>query len=92
MENKRAKAEAKRLAKAAAKLPGRKQVVRDDSVAAPVAVRKRELLTGPVDYSKARITVAPVGIDYRYHVDPGKVERVFSALPVGRYLEKTEEV
>ncbi len=96
VENRRAKAEAKRLAKAAAqlvaKLPGRRQVVPDDSVAAPVSVSKRELVAGPVDYSKARITVVPTGIDYRYHVDPGSVERVFSALPVGRYLEETEEV
>jgi hypothetical protein len=92
MANKRAKAEAKRLAKEAAKLPGRRQVVPDDSVAAPVSVRKRELVAGPVDYSKARITVVPVGIDYRYHVDPETVERVFSALPVGRYLEEAGAV
>lgn len=88
MENKRAKAEAKRLAKEIGRLPGRKQVVPDDSVAAPVAVRKREMVAGPVDYSKARITVVPVGIDYRYWVDPQTVERVFSALPVGRYIDE----
>lgn len=97
MESRRQKALEKRLAKEAAKLvgrlPGRRQVVADNSVAAPVAVPKRPVLVGePIITSQTRVTVAPAGVDYRYHVDPASVERVFSALPVGRYLEEAEAV
>lgn len=69
-------------------LPGAQMVVKDTSVPVPVRVTARPVLTGPVDMSRAKVTVAPVGRDYRYHVDPASVERVFSALPVGRYLEE----
>ncbi len=85
---KKAKTEVLKRAKAAR--PGLELVVRPAEIPVPVRVRARPDLTGEVDYSRARVTVAPVGVDYRYHVRPEDVRPVFGALPVGVYLEVDE--
>lgn len=68
--------------------PGRQLVARDDSRPAPVKISVRPVLTGPVDMSRARVTVAPVARDYRFWVDPAMVRPVFGAMRPGEYLEE----
>lgn len=76
---------ARKTAKAG--LAGSLQIVRLVGTAAPVRA-PRHGLVGEADYSRAKVTIAPVGYDYRYHVPHDHVGE-FSQSGIGRYLEES---
>jgi hypothetical protein len=66
--------------------PPEKTVVVSRSVDAPVSVRKRPTVSGEVDMSRAKITIAPEWRDLRFVADPGFVGE-FATAGIGRYVE-----